>query len=816
MLARPVVPFALTLALAANALHAADARTLSLDERVLAQQAIERVYWDDRIWPPENPAPKPAFEAVVSTGDAQARVIDYVRESNALAAFWNRPITAEQLQAEMRRMAAESRDPGILGELFAALGNDPFVIAETLARQTLADRLIREAYAERSPSGMVAGPRAQSGGPRLMPPLPGPSPFDKPGRSGTQETPFAAWWAENALDAGDDLDAVSGTFEAVEISADAGCVQDSWKGMAGSPTAVTGQAVWTGAEMIVWGSDPASHMSGGRYVPAVNSWTGMSLAGAPILRYSHSVIWTGSEMIVWGGDRTTGAFPDSLLNDGGRYDPATDTWRPTTLTGAPAKRDRFTAVWSGREMIVWGGVGSGPAGTLIFNDGGRYDPAADAWIPVTSTGAPPARANHVGVWTGTEMIVWGGFATGPTLPRDFGLYNPATDTWRPGSTGAMPAPRYQALSVWTGRQMIVWGGEGVSASNTGGRYDPARDAWSPTSVSATTPAWIQGSLNAVWTGHEMLVWGGRGSPISGRYNPDFNSWVAMSATGSPIPWLSGAIWTGQEMIVYGVFGGTSNGYSGRYCASTCDVQPTLYKDFDHDGYGNPAESFRFCAPAALPGYVDNSGDCNDRDAAIHPGAAEVCDTYDNDCNGVPDDLGTKSCGVGACQVTVQKCIGGFEQECTPGGPSLEVCNGLDDDCNGMVDDKLGPGTVHAVATPGVLWPPNHRMVDVHLGVTIESACPTACAGAPPTVILASVSSSEPDVSDIQDATVGSADFDIRLRAERGSNGAGRTYWMTYTATDCSGVTASGQARVIVPHDRAGVRPSPSRIVAISP
>jgi hypothetical protein len=256
------------------------------------------------------------------------------------------------------------------------------------------------------------------------------------------------------------------------------------------------------------------------------------------------------------------------------------------------------------------------------------------------------------------------------------------------------------------------------------------------------------------------------------------------------------------------------------------VQPTLYKDFDHDGYGNPAESFRFCAPAALQGYVDNSSDCSDRDAAIHPGAAEVCDAVDNDCSGLVDDLGTKTCGVGACQVTVQKCIGGFEQECTPGTPSLEVCNGLDDDCNGFVDDGLGPGALRVSATPSVLWPPNHRMVDVHLGVTIEAACPTACAGAPPAVVLASVSSSEPDdaqggsdgntLADIQDASVGAADFDIRLRAERGGNGAGRSYWITYTATDCSGVGASGQARVVVPHSRGGARPATARIVAISP
>ena len=123
------------------------ARDLSFDERVAAQEAIERVYWEHRIWPAENQAPKPALAEVLSTAQLRARVDDYLRKSSALAAIWNRPITAEQLQGEMRRMADTSRAPVVLRELFAALGDDPFVIAETLARQTLADRLIREAYA---------------------------------------------------------------------------------------------------------------------------------------------------------------------------------------------------------------------------------------------------------------------------------------------------------------------------------------------------------------------------------------------------------------------------------------------------------------------------------------------------------------------------------------------------------------------------------------------------------------------------------------------------------------------------------------------
>jgi N-acetylneuraminic acid mutarotase len=96
------------------------------------------------------------------------------------------------------------------------------------------------------------------------------------------------------------------------------------------------------------------------------------------------------------------------LNDGGRYNPAGNSWTAVTTTGAPAARDLHTAVWTGSEMIVWGGFGSG------LNDGGRYNPAGNSWTAVTTSGAPAARFYHTAVWTGSEMIVWGGSAFNDT------------------------------------------------------------------------------------------------------------------------------------------------------------------------------------------------------------------------------------------------------------------------------------------------------------------------------------------------------------------------------------------------------------------
>src|SRR5262249_51806644 len=114
-------------------------RMLTFRERVAYQRAIEEVCWRHRIWPKDRPDPKPSLDAVTSRAQIEKKVTDYLRKSEALEDS-QRPITAEQLQAEMDRMARDTKQPEVLRELFEALGNDPFVIAECLARPTLVER----------------------------------------------------------------------------------------------------------------------------------------------------------------------------------------------------------------------------------------------------------------------------------------------------------------------------------------------------------------------------------------------------------------------------------------------------------------------------------------------------------------------------------------------------------------------------------------------------------------------------------------------------------------------------------------------------
>jgi len=83
----------------------------------------------------------------MSQAQLETKVADYLRNSQALEDYRQRPITAEQLQAEMDRIAQHTRQTEVLQELLDALGYDPFVIAECLARPALAERLLTSWYA---------------------------------------------------------------------------------------------------------------------------------------------------------------------------------------------------------------------------------------------------------------------------------------------------------------------------------------------------------------------------------------------------------------------------------------------------------------------------------------------------------------------------------------------------------------------------------------------------------------------------------------------------------------------------------------------
>jgi len=118
---------------------------------------------------------------------------------------------------------------------------------------------------------------------------------------------------------------------------------------------------------------------------------------------------------------------------------------------------------------------------------------------------------------------------------------------------------------------------------------------------------------------------------------------------------------------------------------------TYYRDNDEDGYGNNSDNITSCTTPPVS-YILNNQDCNDNNTGINPGAAEVCDNVDNNCDGQIDEslVNNSTCGVGACYRSVsQTCsAGSWTPSCSAGTPSTETCNNIDDDCDGSVDEGL--------------------------------------------------------------------------------------------------------------------------------
>jgi hypothetical protein len=226
-------------------------------------------------------------------------------------------------------------------------------------------------------------------------------------------------------------------------------------------------------------------------------------------------VWTGSELLYWGGDDSCHEGP--VRNEGAAFDPATRTWRalpPSPLDG----RSSATAVWSGEELIVWGGWNGGER-----EDGAAYRPSTDEWRMLAESPLSP-QVPTAAVWTGREMFVWGDVSR-PAGSADGAAYDPAADAWR-----LLPPAPYalnQAQAVWTGGEMIVFGSllDGNNHSErptaSGLAFDPERNQWREI---ATYPLSPQASM-VVWTGREMIAWDYE--LRAGAYDPRSDTWRSL-------------------------------------------------------------------------------------------------------------------------------------------------------------------------------------------------------------------------------------------------------------------------------------------------
>jgi hypothetical protein len=265
------------------------------------------------------------------------------------------------------------------------------------------------------------------------------------------------------------------------------------------------------------------------------------------------------------------------------------------LGSPPTGRIEFSSVWTGEQMIVWGGTGTADSDST----GGRYDPVADQWFATPATGAPPGRLNHAAAFTGTQMLVFGGktYASASVA----GAYCPPCidsdeDTI---CNGGDNCPRV------SNAEQANQDGDGSGDLCDCAPLDPAIYQNAPQGCDDVNndcldPDWPGGAVS------ELDLDGDGYKPCAGDCD-DGNAEAHPGAT---------------ELC---------NGFDDD-CDGSADVEVSFYVDADFDDWGAGAPLVREC-PGTV-GLATRSGDCDDSDPAVHPAAADAsCNALDENCDG---------------------------------------------------------------------------------------------------------------------------------------------------------------------------------------
>jgi hypothetical protein len=203
------------------------------------------------------------------------------------------------------------------------------------------------------------------------------------------------------------------------------------------------------------------------------SW--IPIEAAPLSpRLGASTVWTGSDMIVWGGVDAAAQGGGSTREDGAIYRINQRSW--TLLPPAPiSARPAAVSVWTGQEMLVWGVDGnSGLASQL---DGAAYDPGSATWRTI-AVSPLPSGVSYSGAWTGSELVVIGITPTETVAAS----YDPVRDSWRPLDPPpfALASSTSRSAAVWTGSHVVTVELVPLDGPLEVLVYDPEADGWETT------------------------------------------------------------------------------------------------------------------------------------------------------------------------------------------------------------------------------------------------------------------------------------------------------------------------------------------------
>lgn len=272
--------------------------------------------------------------------------------------------------------------------------------------------------------------------------------------------------------------------------------------------------LWNGTDLYSFGGKTGSgygtqmHNTFEKFNFATNTWISLSTSGAPSPRCDVSMVWTDDKLIVYGGMTISGYYSKAYkISDGGIYDPNSNSWSsiPSPPSNIFQPSNRHTIVWTGSEMIVWGGYTSSGSSNFFTgqqNQGAKYNPSSNNWNSIST---PPSSFVGRGMsnyaWTGSEMIVWAGRVDGNNYnswTTDGCIYNPTSDIWRVMATPS--SFEHTDGYVFDGKRLILCGNSRGGYIKQLLVYDYEENFWSDFSNSINSP--YEGHTSLFTLGHE--------------------------------------------------------------------------------------------------------------------------------------------------------------------------------------------------------------------------------------------------------------------------------------------------------------------------
>jgi hypothetical protein len=204
----------------------------------------------------------------------------------------------------------------------------------------------------------------------------------------------------------------------------------NWRTLARPPASVARSfptSVWTGELMVVIATGPAVAV----YDPAADTWSEASVP--PAIDRLPQAVWTGAEVILWDARYGSGSVPpdDAIADRGWRWAPGRPTWEPLPDLPSGHRTQLGSIAWTGSEVVVWG-QSTGVDGTGV---GARWRPGDNAWTPIGPSPQGPI-ASFAGT-AGSQSVVSDrehsrvlvrALDGGESVPPLF-EYDPEADSW---------------------------------------------------------------------------------------------------------------------------------------------------------------------------------------------------------------------------------------------------------------------------------------------------------------------------------------------------------------------------------------------------